>query len=259
VKAAEERRKEDDRRRGKKPGTGDPRMGPQTFDEMFPAADVGAIQRYQRDNLSAQRQFFNEEKQAYTARDEALREDRQKLEKRITLDLEDENYKRSEAIADSISEGILDGFRDGRGFADVFLRELKAQFAKTILSPLIRPTVEAGNNLIEDLLRGAVGAIVGGGMTIDTSGAGTISPDLGQPRGGMATGTNYVPRDMLALVHKGEAIVPAKYNTSGAGRALNLSISIDARSDQAQVQSLVVAGVTQGLQQYDAAQRAQGR
>jgi hypothetical protein len=32
-----------------------------------------------------------------------------------------------------------------------------------------------------------------------------------------AVGTNYVPQDMLAVVHKGEAIVPAAYNPSNSG------------------------------------------
>jgi TP901 family phage tail tape measure protein len=33
----------------------------------------------------------------------------------------------------------------------------------------------------------------------------------------LATGTNYVPQDTLAYLHKGEAVVPKKYNNQGAG------------------------------------------
>jgi hypothetical protein len=32
-----------------------------------------------------------------------------------------------------------------------------------------------------------------------------------------AVGTNYIPQDMLARVHKGEAIVPAAFNPAAGG------------------------------------------
>ncbi|MES2909885.1 MAG: hypothetical protein V4718_00765, partial [Pseudomonadota bacterium] len=49
----------------------------------------------------------------------------------------EEGRRRTETISESISQGILEGFRDGQSMADIFLRELKAQFAKTVLQPLI--------------------------------------------------------------------------------------------------------------------------
>ena len=76
--------------------------------------------------------------------------------------------KASTALADSIEAGILDGYRKGSDLTEIFLQELKAQFAKTILRPLIQPVADAGNSLIADLISGAVSAFSGGGVGITT-------------------------------------------------------------------------------------------
>ena len=68
----------------------------------------------------------------------------------------------------------------------------------------------------------------------------------------LATGTNYVPYDgFQATLHKGEAVVPAKYNPSAGGSGTgNITyapvINIDSRADQSQVRILVERAIQQG-------------
>lgn len=111
---------------------------------------------------------------------------------------EQDNLRRTKALADSIEEGLLTGFRNGQSLAALFLTELKAQFAKTVLRPVIQPIAEAGNALFSGLFGGLLKSILPGLPSYDV-------------------GTAYVPRDQLAMVHKGERIIPASQNKPGAG------------------------------------------
>jgi hypothetical protein len=61
-----------------------------------------------------------------------------------------------------------------------------------------------------------LGGLFGGGGA--AAGGGGFVPGLASMVGmGLATGTNYVPHDMLALIHEGEAVVPKKYNAAAGG------------------------------------------
>jgi hypothetical protein len=146
-----------------------------------------------------------------------------------------DNYR--DTMSESIAEGILDGTRKGLDFTDIFRKELKAQFAKTVLEPLIRPVVSAQNEGVAALFKG-LGGLFGGGNTTDYRGT-ELPASL---RGGAATGTNRLERDMITLVHEGEAIVPKAYNPAaggvGGGGSIqvinNLGVQATAREERTQ-------------------------
>jgi sorbitol-specific phosphotransferase system component IIBC len=74
-------------------------------------------------------------------------------------------------------------------------------------------------------MSGSVGGIgklasklLGGGSSGESSSYFSPSVSSFVPYGGgLATGTNFVPQDALFQLHRGEAVIPAKYNTSNAG------------------------------------------
>ena len=48
----------------------------------------------------------------------------------------------------------------------------------------------------------------------------------------LASGTDYVPRDMLALIHKGEAVIPASENVGGGRMTNNITINVPPSVDR---------------------------
>lgn len=166
--------------------------------------------------------------QALEAEIAALREREELLGTKIGKSLEQrtiEDTKRAgdatrNTLADSIEQGILDGYRSGMDLTQIFLNELKAQFAKTVLRPLIQPVADAGNDLIGQLLQGAVSAF--SGMTIDPNGIGISSGGdsltgaqiLGRRAGGGDANPN--PFGALLVGEKG----PELFKPSTSGRII---------------------------------------
>jgi len=96
---------------------------------------------------------------------------------------------------------------------------------------------------------GNIGGLVGKGLTWLTSGGGGGGIDaMAMPA--LATGTPFVPRDMPAFLHRGEAVIPAAQNNGARGMSIinNFTItgSMDRRS-QAQIAAAAGEGVQRAL------------
>lgn len=113
----------------------------------------------------------------------------------------------AQRLSEGIEDGLLTGFRNGKSITDVFLDELKAQFGKTILSPIVKPIAEFGSSLIS------------GGLSS------LASSLFGLP--GHANGLSYVPYDnYVARLHKGERVLTAAENKAGgAGQTIHITMA----------------------------------
>jgi hypothetical protein len=137
----------------------------------------------------------------------------------------------TDALGDIASgaKSAKDAFRD---MADSIVRDITRLAAQDVARQLFGSV--GGGGGIGGILAGLFGR--GGGGTPSSLLAGGII--------GFATGTPYVPRDMLAMVHRGEAIVPAGQNRGGMRVIQNFNISgaTDARS-----QEQIAAAAARGL------------
>ena len=120
-------------------------------------------------------------------------------------------------IIKTIFNGLFGKKGSLKDILDGFIAIFKGNFGegiKKIFKGIVNTVITGINVLISGLnavispiraLIVAVGKVVGKSWTMDN----IKIPKIPQ----LATGTNYVPNDQLAYIHKGEAVVPKKFNS----------------------------------------------
>lgn len=154
-----------------------------------------------------------------------------------------------DALGDTVFDALSGKFDDlGKRWGDLLKRMASQAIAAQIGKALFGDYGKTGE------LGGAAGsiwsAIVGGftGGSGASSTASIPSYDVGTP---------FVPRDGLAMVHRGERITPAAQNRGG-GSTIYQTNYIDSRTDAASVAQIAASAAQQAVRQYHAARVAQG-
>lgn len=153
------------------------------------------------------------------------------IEKFLNQYIEDANN--AAKVGETLTQSLVGGLEDsltafltkGKGgfhaLIDSLIQEIiRLQVVKPLLASIFGGNGSGGLGGIIS----AIGGLFSSGLTVDTSGAGTPSTPDARPRGGAAGGTNMVQRDMITLLHKGEAVVPKAYNPAAGGGGLNVKI-----------------------------------
>ncbi len=198
------------------------------------------------------------------ARDEALRlvdEQGALARSKLEVDLRRASDKLAEDTGkqlyadtrDAISAAFRDSNNPAQAFAAALANTLYTRVTARLVDALATAAVGAdGRGGGVGSLINLIGSLAGGYTNVGTPSAAnySVSPDLiGPPP--LATGTNYVPRNMVAMLHEGEAVIPKRFNPAagGAGGGFQITnapqITIDARTDQAQVAALVYGALEQ--------------
>jgi len=212
------------------------------------------------------------------ARDEALRLlgeksglSRDKLDTDIRAASDKAAAEAGKATYNDVRNALSAAFRDSHNPAKAFANAL-GDAVYTRLTSSIADAIATGavgkdgkGGIFWDLLGMFFPAIKGGGVDASFTG-GSPYPGFDRPGEGLATGTNYVQRDMIVKVHRGEAVVPAKYNPAagGAGGTSRLIVAysptfqVDARADQAQTVEALYQMTVRTQQEFVEHLRARG-
>jgi len=147
--------------------------------------------------------------------------------------------KAFKGMEDALVNFVKTGKLDFASLTDSIISDLmRMQIQKSIMQPIAGAFDAAGG------LGGIFSGLFGSGTSASPSSTGATASTWTSTSMPMlpsfAVGTDYVPHDMIAQIHKGERIVPAAFNPAngGGGQAITISqpISIDARGADAGVE-----------------------
>jgi hypothetical protein len=118
-----------------------------------------------------------------------------------------------------ITEGALHGLEDVLTSKDpvkaarALVSQLIAEFYRLLVIKPLMQSITGGSGGLEGLLK--LFGSGSGNLQLGGAGGTTITPQL---VGEFATGTPYIPKTGLALVHEGERVLTRKQNAEGWGR-----------------------------------------
>ncbi len=210
----------------------------------------------------------------------------ERLDKQEEKQRADERQRTVESMARSIEDGLVGGFRDGRKVADIFLRELKAQFARTVLRvpvQLFAQQLQGAADGLMGWLGAALGNLIpglgwmtGGGVAFDPGGTGITSGNVGladlglgggrafgggvKPGGFHPVNENGMPellkvggQSYLMMGGEGGQVTPLKPQGGGLGGGTTIHFApqmvFHGTQNQAEIMGLVSQGMEAAKQQ----------
>jgi hypothetical protein len=160
-------------------------------------------------------------------------------------DVMEENNDFAREFGLTFASAFEDAVVNGKSFSEV-LKGIEQDILRIVMRKTL--TEPLGNMLNEFVGGFDLGSLFGGGST---SGFGDLAGlAAGVPQ--YAQGTNYVPDDGFAYLHKGEAVVPAGMNATGGGAGItvhnNFTVSgaVDQRT-QAQIAAEAGAAIERAM------------